>query len=321
MRLLQLKYRITVLLLLAFQWSWCQESVKVRFLPHWLYQAQFAGYVMAQEKGYFKEYGLDVTFVPGGPARPVMTSLAQGDADIAVGFLSSGIKARAQGLDVVLIGQVSQRTALLFVARKGSGIQSPGDLNGRKVGIWYSDFQELPLSFLSRHQVKCEIVPVHSTINMFLWQAIDAMSIMWYNEYHQLIQAGLDEDELVVFDFQEYDLNYPEDGLYCNGDWLKANPDAARAFVQASMKGWEYAFAHADETINVVLKYMRINHMPANRPHQVWMLQRMQDVIRPEGKKMTAALKLEDYLRTAEALRSAGSIQAVPKFQDFYRGP
>ncbi len=319
------KFPVRVLLLIGFlvhdlQLD-AQEVSKLRYMPHWLHQAQFAGYYMAKEKGIYESYGLDVEILMGGPNFPAVPVLTENRTDITSMFLSGAIKARARGVDVVDICQLSQRSALLYIAKKGSGIEDPDDFNGKKIGIWRSDFQELPRAFLQKYSIEAEIFPITSTVNLFLRGGLDIMCVMWYNEYHQLLSHGVNEDELEVFSFYEHELDFPEDAIICLQSFYEENAEACRAFVSASLEGWNYAFQHKKETLDVVIRYMKQANIQANRAHQSWMLDRMEDIFKADGEQMKGSLKRQDFMNTANVLKASGTIDQIPDYADFNKTP
>ena len=108
---------------------------------------------------------------------------------------------------------------------------------------------------------------------------------MWYNEYHIVLNSGYNPDELTLFFFSDFGLNFPEDGLYCLEDTYRANPDLCKRFVQASLRGWLYAFENQAETVDLVMKHADAAHTGTNKAHQRWMLARMKDLILPDGNK------------------------------------
>ncbi len=277
---------------------------KVTFLPLWKPQAQFAGYYVAMEKGIYKKYGLDVSIPENGPA------------DFSVLWLSSALKQRSGGVDLVNIGQIVQRSGLMFVAHKKSGIEKPQDLSGKKVSFWQGDLQLQPKAFLRTYGLRVMEVPQAYSVTLFLMGGVDAAAAMWYNEYHTIISSGVDPDELTTFFFSDHGLNVPEDGLYCLRATLENDPQAAADFVRASLEGWRYAFEHQDEAVTIVLKFMAQAHVPANRVHQRWMLARMKDLVmaRPLG-----TLDKGEYQRLAQAMAEDGLIKDAPVFEDFYR--
>jgi NitT/TauT family transport system substrate-binding protein len=310
---------ILVILSLVATPSVCGETLKrVTFLPQWLPQAQFAGYYAAREKGIYKKYGIDLVILPGGPDNPSADMLSKGKVDFTTMFLSSAIQKRADGVKLVNIGQIVQRSGFMLVARKSSGILSPNDLNGKRVSLW-SDFQLQALAFFRKYHLDVKIVPQTFTVNLFLRGGVDAASAMWYNEYHTILNAGLDEDELTAFFFDRYGLNFPEDGIYCLEETLKKDRDLCRAFLQATLEGWEYAFAYPEEALDIVMKYVNDAHVGTNRVHQKWMLEKMKYLIRPPDMKNPVGVLMQDgYNLVAGELRLKGMIKDIPPFGEFY---
>ena len=120
---------------------------------------------------------------------------------------------------------------------------------------------------------------------------MDAASAMWYNEYHTIVNAGINPEELTTFSFAELGLNFPEDGIYTLEETLRRDPELACAFVKASLEGWLYAFSHPEEAVGIVLDYAAQAKIPANRAHQKWMLAKMKELILPrKGKRPSSAL-------------------------------
>ena len=294
---------------------------KVVFIPQWVPQAQFAGYYFAAEQGIYRKHGLDVTILSGGLQRlPSLDLLREGKADFAALWLSTGIQARAQGLNLVNIGQVLPRSALMLVAKKARGIRSPRDINGKKVGLWAPIFQLQARAFFKKYDLKVSIIPQPYSVNLFLRDGVDVASAMWYNEYHTILAAGLNPEELTTFFFPEHGLNFPEDGLYVLEDRFKQDPEMCRSFVKASIEGWLGAFTHKEKTLDMVMKNLKREHMPANRVHQRWMLERMKDLILPSDKSdLGVQLLPRDYSRVATSLHSSGLINLIPEFTIFYR--
>ncbi len=120
------------------------------FIPHWVPQAQFAGYYVAFERGFYRQHGIDLTLLTGGPDRPASNALEQRQADFATLWLSTAIRLRAHGAAIRHVAQVIQRSSLMLVAKTSSGITRPADLNGKRVGVWEGDFMLQPLAFFKQ---------------------------------------------------------------------------------------------------------------------------------------------------------------------------
>jgi len=295
---------------------------KAVFLPQWVPQAQFAGYYTAYAKGIYRKNGIDLTIVPGGAERPTSRYLETGQATFITAWLSSALQMWDKGIRLVNIGQVVQRSALMLVAKKSSGIEKPRDLEGRKVGLWGGDFEIQPKAFFEREGLHVKPVRQSFSVNLFLRGGVDAASAMWYNEYHTIINAGINPEELTTFSFADLGLNFPEDGIYMLEETRRRDPELARAFVMASLEGWLYAFSHPQEAVDIVLKYAAEAKVPANRAHQNWMLSRMKELIVPSKGEAAGlgSLKQSDYALVARELKELKLIRNIPDFREFYRG-
>ncbi|MCX7966472.1 MAG: ABC transporter substrate-binding protein [Syntrophorhabdaceae bacterium] len=290
------------------------------FIPQWSPQAQFAGYYVAFEKGIYKKYGINLQIIAGGPYTAPFNMLEDGKADFCTAWLSTAIKKRSQGLKIINIAQIIQRSALMLIAKKQKGITRPEDLNGKRVGLWRDDFRLQPMALFKKFNVNVTIIPQSNSVNLFLRDGVDVASAMWYNEYHTVLSSGINDDELTRFFFHEYGLNFPEDGIYTLEDTFHRNRAFACNFVKASIDGWIYAFKNTEETLDIILKYMKMANVPANRVHQRWMLMRMKDLIITEGDdKNLGILNKDDFYRVARSLKENRLIQKIPDFGVFFK--
>jgi NitT/TauT family transport system substrate-binding protein len=295
-----------------------QALTPVVFLPHWIPQAQFAGYYMALEKDFYQKEGLDVTILDGGPNKPVDKALKNGETTFASHFLSSALKLRDEGMPVVHLAQITQRSALLLVARKSSGIHSVQDLDGKRVSLW-SSFSAQPNALFRKYNLHVETITQGPTINLFLRGGVDAVSAMWYNEYHLLLNSGLNEDEMTVFFYDKYDLNFPEDCLICTEQTWRTRPDDCRKFVRASLAGWDYVQKHREEALQLVMRRITQARTGSNRAHQRWMLNRMCELITPVlPGSAPGDLAPEAYATMVRELKNSGEITNAPSYENFH---
>lgn len=290
---------------------------QVTLVLHWYPQAQFAGYYMAVEKGFYSSRGLDVHIVPGGADISPFDWLEQGKADFALGFLSTAIQRRDAGLDVVHVGQLVHDSALMLIAHKKSGIHTLSDLAGARVGVWGTDFQIQPRALFNQNNIRATIIQQAPSMDLFMRGGLDAVSAMWYNEYHTLLSYGLEQSEMTTFFLRDMGLNVPEDGLYCRRSALMS-PQAIDAIRKGTAEGWDYAFAHPDEALELVIRIMKSNKVKANRSHQRWMLARMQDIILTGGRKSTdLTLSATAFAHASQIMLAGGFIRAMLPYEDF----
>jgi NitT/TauT family transport system substrate-binding protein len=312
--------KICITLLLLFLLLPLQAQLpKIVFAPQWLPQAQFAGYYTALDKGFYKEAGLDVEIIHPSASVQATALLAEGKADVISLFMVTGIAMKDQGLDLVNIGQLSQHSAILMVTKKTSGIDKPELLDGKKIGIWKSGFDELPKAMIEEKKLKVEWVPLLSSVNLFTMNGIDAMTVMWYNEYDQIVNCGINEDELNTLFLSKLGYDIPEDGLYCLKSTAVQKKEELGKFIKATLKGWEYVARDREFALNAVIKRMKEAHIASNRAHQEWMLDKVLEMIAPGDKAVTPGELLEkDYREASDLLLRSGRISAKINYPDFY---
>jgi NitT/TauT family transport system substrate-binding protein len=235
---------------------------KVTIQLKWVAQAQFAGYFVAKDKGFYKDAGLDVTINPGGPDVAPPQVIAGGGADVVVDWMPSALASREKGVALVNISQTFKHSGLELVCRKDTGIKKPEDLKGKTVGIWYGGNEYPFLNWMSKLDYKTDgspggvkILKQGFNVDPILQKQADCVSAMTYNEYWQVIDGGFKPSDLVVFNYEKEGVATMEDGLWVMEAKLKDPAFVAKMakFVKASMKGWDYAKAHEDEAVKIIL--------------------------------------------------------------------
>lgn len=298
----------------AFEGAAQPNPTRLRFAPHSTPQARLAGYYVARARGFYRDRGLEVEILGGSPAL-TPHRLADGEADVASLPLITALAERDRGVPLVNVAQLVGGSSMMVIARRSSGIREPRDLDGRKVGIGEDELREPPLEFFQRYGVRADLVPLGSTVNLFLRGGVDATVALWSNEYHAILNAGVDPVELTTFYLRDHELDFPEEGIYCRAGDLARDPTPCRRFVEASLAGWREAFAHPDDAVALVMHEMIDAHLGTNGAHQRWMLARMRDLM-PLG---SGTLSPGDYRRTAEALRARGVLLSLPAYGDFHQ--
>jgi NitT/TauT family transport system substrate-binding protein len=239
-----------------------QAADHVSLQLKWVAQAQFAGYYVADAKGFYKAAGLDVTIKPGGPDINPSQVMAGGGADVDVDWMPSALAAREKGVPLVNIAQVFQSSGMELTCRNDSGVKTPADFKGKTLGVWFSGNEYPFLAWMSKLNYPTTGGPDGVTVlkqgfnvDPLLQKQAACISTMTYNEYWQLIEAGMKPDDLTVFKYENQGVATLEDGLYATEAELKdpAAVDRLARFLKASMQGWQYALTHQDEAVKIVL--------------------------------------------------------------------
>ena len=292
----------------------------IRMMLQWTHQAQFAGYYVAVDKGFYRSRGLEVEIVQGGPGLDPMDELEQGSADFASAWLSTALTRREKGLKTINIAQIVNNSNLVMINWKNSEHETPRDLQGRRISIWEGDFRAPYLAWLqSNNVVAATIYPQYYSVNLFLRKGADACSAMYYNEIHMLFQAGVDPDELTVYFLKDYGFGFPEDGIYTTENTYQRRPEMVAVFRDASIEGWRYAAEHQEETLDIVMKYVTAANVPTNRPHMKWMLENILASVMPTARDSWTLgdLNRSDYEKTVRIMREQGMLTGSPVFEEF----
>ena len=284
----------------------------------WVTQAQFAGYFVAQDQGFYEAENLNVTINPGGPDVSPPQVIAGGGADVVIDWMPSALASREKGLALVNIAQPFKSSGMMLTCRKDSGITSPADLKDKTLGVWFYGNEYPFLSWMSKLGLATDgsaggvsVLRQGFNVDPILQKQAECVSTMTYNEYWQIIDAGLDADELVNFKYEEQGVATLEDGLYVLEKNLAdaAFVDKMARFVRASMKGWEWARANSDAAADIVLENDQTGAQ--TEEHQRRMMAEVNKLTTNGGKLSTS-----DYQRTVETLMNGGSdpvISSVPK--------
>ncbi len=292
---------------------------KVTLQLKWVTQSQFAGYYVAQDKGFYAEENLDVEIKPGGPDLAPPQVLAGGGADVIVEWMGSALSSREKGLPLVNIAQPFKSSGLMLTCLKETGIESPADFPGRTLGVWFFGNEYPFLNWMSQLGISTDggedgvtVLKQAFNVDPLLDGQADCISTMTYNEYWQVIDAGIRPEELITFKYEDQGVALLEDGLYVHEENLEdpAFVDKMVRFVRASMKGWKYAEDNPDEAAEIVL-----DNDASGTQTEVHQKRMMGEIA-----KLTAgsngALDPVDYERTVEKLMFGGSDAVISEKPD-----
>ena len=296
------------------------QKPKIVFATHWMPQAQFAGYYVAQDQGFYEDAGIDVEIIHATTTINSMEILESGKADVVSSFLISAMHSRCDGLNLVNIAQLSQHSAILFVSKKSSNIKSLEDFNGKKISIWNKDFSDMPKSLIKEYKLDVEWVPILSSVNLFLVGGVDIMTVMYYNEYDIIYLSGVNHDELNTFFISDYGYDIPEDGLYTLKTTYDTKKNELKAFVEASLQGWEYAANHRDYAVELIVNLMRKENIPSSITHQRWMLDKILEFQSLQGKSVSATeLSPDDFKQVIDILYNLDTCKYPFTYKDFFK--
>ncbi len=293
-----------------------QAADKVTLQLKWVTQAQFAGYYVAADKGFYAEEGLEVEIKAGGPDIAPPQVLAGGGADVILDWMPSALATREKGLPLVNIAQPFKRSGMMLTCRKDTGIKTPEDFRGKTIGVWFFGNEYPFLSWMSQLGIPTDgsaegvtVLKQGFNVDPILQGQAACISTMTYNEYWQVIDAGLSADDLVVFKYEDQGVATLEDGIYVLESALEdaAFQDKMVRFVRASMKGWKWAEANPDAAAEIVLENDATGAQ--TEKHQ----KRMMGEIAKLTAGSSGALNPADYERTVQTLLKGGSDPVITK--------
>ena len=275
------------------------QDETIVFTPQWTAQAQFAGYYVAEAKGFYREAGVKVRIEHPSPTYPAMSRLRNNLCQATTLQLCQAMEIVDNGIPIVNILQTSMNNAMVIVSARG---KDPLTQKGAKVGIWSVGFGQLAICMSIKDHLDYEWVRFAQNTNLFVAGALDATLAMSYNEYYQLVQAGIEMSDKNVYRFCDHGYNVQEDGVYMTRDYFEKHRDQAVKFARASRKGWEWAAQHPEETLDIVMKYVDKDHIATNRVMQRLMLK---EVLRLQVDRES---KKREFRRRPDMVRQASRL-------------
>jgi NitT/TauT family transport system substrate-binding protein len=288
---------------------------KVTLQLKWVAQAQFAGYYAAKEKGFYDAAGLDLTVKPGGPDVIPEQVVAGGGAQFGIDWLPSLLSAREQGTPLINVAQVYQYSGMREIAFKSTGIKTVSDLRGKKVAVWFGGNEFELLATLDKYHLNRDkdltLVKQPFDMNLLLNHQVAAAAAMTYNEYHQVLEAGVKPADLVVIDFNREGTAMLEDGIFTTESWLKdaRNKEIAARVLRASFQGWVFCRDHPADCVDIVLKQDATGVM--TKEHQSTMMAEVNKLIwgPPAPAHRIGYMEPAAFRRTAEIALRFGVIK------------
>ena len=263
----------------------------VKFQLQWVAQSQFAGYYAAIDQGYYRDLGLDVSLLLGGPNINNVQVVATGGADIGTAWLPNMLQSREGGTDLVSIAQIFQRSGTRMAGFKAANITSPATMAGKKIGSWLGGNEPELFAALTKaglDPTKENVIKQNFDMSGLLKGDLDVAQAMIYNEYAQVLEAKnpatgnlYQPADLNVVDFNDPSVGTAmlQDQIFATDKWLKTgnNADIAAKFLQATFKGWIYCRDNAQKCVDIVLA--KGSQLGAS--HQAWQMNEINALIWP----------------------------------------
>ncbi len=249
----------------------------------WLPQAQFAGYYVALDKGWYAEEGIDLTIRPGGPDISAIDAVRTGSAQFGTSLLADIIVLGQQSQDLVSIAQIQQSNGLLLIAKKDSGIATPADFANHTVGVWLGNWEAQFDALLAKEGIdpnSFTLVSQGFSMDSFINGELDVASAMVYNEYYVVLESGYKPEDINIIDYADYGLDFPGDTLFTSKKMIEDNPDLCLRMVRASLCGWQYAIENPQEAVDIVMKYDESGSL--TREHQVSMMNEIIKIVQSD---------------------------------------
>lgn len=252
-----LKHLLQMMTVLVLS-MWVAVSSAETMRLEWVIQGQFAGPIVALDKGYYEAEGVDMQLIPAGPDIKPAVTVAQGTDTFGIGHPNQVISARGNGVPLVMVMQFGQKSATTYVVRKEAGINSVQDMPGNSVGLWFGGDEHEFLAMLDAADVKQEDVQIISQgFDIIAWLNgdYDVMQVTLFNELLQVYDQGYMMDDLVFLDPSDYGVALVSGGVFTSEKVIAENPDAVQGMVNATLRGWQDALADPEAAAKIVLKY------------------------------------------------------------------
>ncbi len=325
---------------LLFSTTFAQDLIPVTFQSKWFPQAQFAGYFVAIDQGFYEEEGLEVTVLDGGNVNPTV-QVASGNADFGTDWIANMLVQREQGLEVVQIAQIYQDSGYRMVALQDSGIETFTDLAGRRVGVWGFGNEFVAQAAFDVEGLTSDLDPTTSNpdVNAVIYafdpalvfpNEVEVASVMTYNELNQVVGLGYELDGLNILDPADIDAELLEDLIFTTPELLEtedfkgsgvSGQEVAERFLRATIRGWEYAVENPAEAVEIVLGYCGdtcAGSGSTSRPeiHQSWQMDQVAQLVRPSEDTEIGALSEEAFNESVELLVRVGLINEALSYDE-----
>jgi NitT/TauT family transport system substrate-binding protein len=240
----------------------------------WVKQAEYIGYYVALDKGWFEEVGLNVIIYPGGADIRPAPLVAAGE-HFATGNPNEVLLPRSNAVPLVWLYNYVEEGFQRYVTKKANtGIEDWQDLPGHSVSLWFGGGEVEFLWCLNQLGIDRDdlnMEPQHLGMAPFLADAIDVAQVTTYNELNEVFENGVPPEELTILNPNEAGCAQPGYGLFTRQSLIDGDPQLVQDFVNQSIRGWQYSLDNPEEAMDILMKYCP----ECDRAHQTLMLEEM----------------------------------------------
>ena len=298
-------------------WASTANDETIVFTPQWTAQAQFAGYYVAESKGFYREAGVKVRIEHPSATQPAMTRLRENQCQATTLQLCQALEMLDGGISLVNILQTSMNNAMVIVSARD---KDPLTQKKARVGIWSVGFGQIAICMSIKEHLDYQWVRFAQNVNLFVSGALDATLAMSYNEYYQLVQAGIKMTDKNIYRFCDHGYNVQEDGVYMTRSYYETHREQAERFAEASRKGWEWTAEHPEEALDIVMQYVDRDQIATNRVMQRLMLAevlRMQ--VDRESHKREFRLRPDMVQQASRLMKENGMLSREVRYEELLK--
>ena len=242
--------KVFLIFLIFFSFINAQNLEQISLQLKWKYQFQFAGFIIAKEKGFYKDLGLDVNILEFDPSKNTMEDLEMGNIDFAIDDSSLILKS-LKGEPIIAMMSIFQSSPHALMALKSSGINTLEDIKGKKIAFNNSLNGIAINAMLMSNNINYTQTAATYSLDKFLNAKNDLQAVYLSNEPYAINEEGI---QVNLFNPKDYGFDVYGDILYTSKKILKNKAETVEKMYKASMKGWEYAYSHVDESVEIIYK-------------------------------------------------------------------
>ena len=291
------------------------EVTEVTLRLQWHIQTQFAGYFVALKKGYYDDVNLKVNIKEGGYGKNPLFTVKEGLEEFGTKWMAD---LATNDSSLISLANIVKDNGLFMVSKKDKNIQSVDDFKGKKVSIWFIGNEYQLFALLDKNNIdqnQLEIISQKWDMSQFYNNEVDVAAVMSYNELLKIYQNGYSPQKLNIFKFKDLGVGFPGQNIFSSKEYYKKNPEICRKFIKASIRGWEFAIKHPEETTRIIMNYDQENILDFD--HQLLQMKEIINLI--QANKYQIGINLQkDYSFIEELFKKYKIIDQTTTLKNRY---